>query len=102
MPEIVWQHCVNRLQDELPYQQFNTWIPPLQAAQDGQQLKLFAPNRFIKDFVSDKFAGRICELVDELKGDQAMDVVLEIGASNPGQARAPDPAFNRKISLLFN
>jgi chromosomal replication initiator protein len=68
------------LQDELPSQQFNTWIRPLQARSDGQMLTLFAPNRFIKDFVSDKFAERISELIREVGPDTSMDVVLEIGA----------------------
>ncbi|QFU74158.1 chromosomal replication initiator protein DnaA [Halioglobus maricola] len=81
MPGVVWQQCIDRLQDELPSQQFNTWIRPLQASTDGQCLTLFAPNRFIKDFVSDKFAGRIAELVSELEPSGPLDVVLEIGAT---------------------
>ncbi len=84
LPGVVWQQCVDRLQDELPSQQFNTWIRPLQASTDGQSLTLFAPNRFIKDFVSDKFAQRISELLAELEPGGALDVVLEIG----GQARS--------------
>ncbi|GAB3283643.1 chromosomal replication initiator protein DnaA [Parahaliea aestuarii] len=80
MPGITWQRCVDRLQSELPSQQFNTWIRPLQAAQDGQMLTLFAPNRFIKDFVANKFSGRIHELVREIEGDHAPDVVLQIGS----------------------
>ena len=87
LPGVVWQQCVDRLQDELPSQQFNTWIRPLQASTDGQSLTLFAPNRFIKDFVSDKFAQRIAELLAELEPGGALDVVLEIG----GQSR-PVPA----------
>jgi len=89
LPEAVWQQCVNRLQDELPSQQFNTWIRPLQASMNGQMLTLLAPNRFIKDFVSDKFAERISELVRELEPDNATDVVLEIGA---GRDIAATPA----------
>ena len=81
LPEVVWQQCVNRLQEELPSQQFNTWIRPLQASIDGQELKLYAPNRFIKEFVSDKFAKRISELVRELEPEGATNVVLEIGAT---------------------
>jgi len=87
VPGVVWEQCVDRLQDELPSQQFNTWIRPLQAASDGHSLTLFAPNRFIKDFVSDKFARRITELVRELEPSTALDVVLEIGvhgAHSPG------------------
>ncbi|MCB1700233.1 MAG: chromosomal replication initiator protein DnaA [Halioglobus sp.] len=82
--EVVWQQCVNRLQDELPSQQFNTWIRPLQASSDGRHLTLLAPNRFIKDFVSDKFSERISELVKELGRESAMEVVLRI---NDGSAR---------------
>ena len=77
----MWQQCVDRLQNELPSQQFNTWIRPLQASEQGQLLTLIAPNRFIKDFVSDKFAERISHLVRELEPGGGMDVVLEIGST---------------------
>jgi chromosomal replication initiator protein len=87
LPEVVWQQCIDRLQDELPSQQFNTWIRPLQASREGQNLTLFAPNRFIKDFVSDKFAERISELVRELEPERGMDVVLEIGAGAASLSR---------------
>lgn len=79
LPDVVWQQCVSRLQDELPSQQFNTWIRPLQASQSGQQLTLFAPNRFIKDFVNDKFAPRIHQLLRELDSGASLNLVLEIG-----------------------
>ena len=45
----VWNRCVRDLQAELPEQQFNTWIRPLQAIEDGPVLKLLAPNRFVVD-----------------------------------------------------
>ena len=99
LPGVVWQQCVDRLQDELPSQQFNTWIRPLQATTDGQSLTLFAPNRFIKDFVSDKFAQRIHELVAELEPGGALDVVLEIGGSSVARLltrpAAPDAPSTR-------
>jgi chromosomal replication initiator protein len=88
LPDVVWQQCIDRLQHELPSQQFNTWIRPLHASTDGRSLTLFAPNRFIKDFVSDKFADRISELVRELEPGTAMDVFLEIGAGASGSQDA--------------
>ena len=90
LPEVVWQQCVDRLQDELPSQQFNTWIRPLQASTDGRSLMLMAPNRFIKDFVSDKFAERIAELVRELGSESLMDVVVQVGAGAVPSAGRPD------------
>ena len=92
MPEAVWQQCINRLHDELPSQQFNTWIRPLQASSDGRCLTLFAPNRFIRDFVSDKFAERINELVREVGQEQVMDVVLQIGTGDMQAAADTQPA----------
>ena len=80
MPGIIWQQCIDRLQDELPSQQFNTWIRPLQATEQGEQIHLYAPNRFIKDFVADKFSHRINELLEELQGSDSPGVVLEISS----------------------
>ena len=88
LPQVVWQKCVDRLQDELPSQQFNTWIRPLQASQNETSLTLFAPNRFIRDFVSDKYAGRIAELVREFDSDSALGLSLEIGANKAWNAVA--------------
>ena len=80
MPEVVWQKCVNCLQEELPSQQFNTWIKPLRAEEKGEELHLFAPNRFVKEWVDDKFLARISELVQELEPQLSYDVTLGVSA----------------------
>lgn len=85
LPDVIWQQCMSRLQDELPAQQFNTWIRPLQASKTGQQLVLFAPNRFIKDFVNDKFAPLIQQLLQELNAGVALSLALEIGTAEGAQ-----------------
>jgi len=77
LSELKWQHCTDCLKTELPAQQFNTWIRPLQVSSNGQQLRLTAPNRFIKDFVLDKFFPRIAQLLQEV-GVGAADVSLEV------------------------
>jgi chromosomal replication initiator protein len=51
----------------------------LEAREDGDCLRLYAPNRFIRDFVTDKFVGRIVELVREQSNGSDLSVVLEIG-----------------------
>lgn len=81
MPEVVWQKCIDCLQEELPSQQFNTWIRPLTAATEGAELHLLAPNRFVKEWVDDKFLDRISELVHELDPDGSYAVVVDIGGS---------------------
>lgn len=96
MPEVVWQKCVDRLQDELPSQQFNTWIRPLQARQDDSLLTLFAPNRFIRDFVSDKYSERIAELVNQFQATPHLDLSLEIATGKIATPLVSRPPLEEK------
>ncbi len=80
MESALWQQCLERLRDELNPQQFNTWIRPLQAESDDGRLILYAPNRFVLDWVNEKFVSRINELVGELATDVTPRVALEIGS----------------------
>ncbi len=84
LPEVVWQKCIDCLQEELPSLQFNTWIKPLRAETDGGRISLFAPNRFVKEWVDDKFLERISELVLELDPQQSYSVVLGISGTAVG------------------
>ena len=58
----LWNKCLYYLEDELPAQQFNTWIKPLEVAGSDGGLLLLAPNRFIRDWVAERFINRIEEL----------------------------------------
>lgn len=81
MASSLWHQCLDRLQEELPSQQFNMWIRPLQAEVDGVQLRLLAPNRFVLDWVNEKFMQRISELMKELSiEEEPLNVVLAIGS----------------------
>ena len=57
-----WQDSLSKLAHELPAQQFNTWIKPLKPVVNNNALSLMAPNRFVLDWVKDKFLSRIEEL----------------------------------------
>lgn len=93
MSVVLWQQCIDFLRDELPSQQFNTWIRPLQVEGDQGELRLYAPNRFVLDWVNDKYLNRIQELLDDLSQGQAPLVSLLIGSrrSNPPPVPAPAP-----------
>ncbi|MDG1986498.1 MAG: chromosomal replication initiator protein DnaA [Halieaceae bacterium] len=78
MSNDLWHRCFHRLKSELPAQQFNTWIKPLAAEENDSSIRLLAPNRFIKNFVHDKFVRRIEELVDEFNGSSGVFVELDI------------------------
>lgn len=54
-----WLDCLNKLKEDLPPQQFNTWIKPLKFEVANGAPRLIAPNRFILQWVKDKFLARI-------------------------------------------
>src|SRR6185436_9269153 len=57
-----WASCLSRLEKELPAQQFNTWIRPLKLDADAApsgELRLLAPNRFVLQWVKERFLARI-------------------------------------------
>ena len=84
----LWNRCVRDLQAELPEQQFNTWIRPLQAVEDGRVLRLLAPNRFVVDWLQQHYIERIVELVDGAGGGS--EVVVEVGSRH--SEAPPQPA----------
>lgn len=76
----LWEKCLNSLEGEFPSQQFNTWIRPLQAEISEGKLVLLAPNRFVLDWIAERFLLRINELVTQFSDDQPPKVHLEIGS----------------------
>lgn len=80
----VWQRCLEQLQDEFPAQQFNTWLRPLQAQEqpENNKLILFAPNRFVVDWVKDNFLSRITELIRRQDNSSTLAISLEVGSLN--------------------
>lgn len=83
MPLELWQKCIDILQDELSSQQFNTWIRPLKVMGDAHDLCLLAPNRFVADWVKEKFLPRIEEILDELSDGDAPAVALAVSNRRP-------------------
>lgn len=82
----LWQRCLISLQEELPPQQFNTWIRPLQASANLEtRLVLYAPNRFIANWVRDKYLHRIESLVSDYSANSCT-VQLEINTATRGGA----------------
>jgi chromosomal replication initiator protein len=84
----LWQQCVELLRDELPAQQFNTWIRPLQVEAEGDELRVYAPNRFVLDWVNEKYLGRVLELLDEHGNGMAPALSLLIGSKRSSAPRA--------------
>ena len=84
-PVSLWDKCLGYLRDEIPPQQYNTWIRPLHAIESKQNgLLLLAPNRFVLDWINERFLTRITELLDELS-DTPPKIELQIGSKSTAE-----------------
>src|ERR1700684_1466919 len=60
-----WDSCLSHFEQQLSAQQFNTWIKPLRlenAVVDGSELRLVVPNRFVMQWVRERFLAEIEEI----------------------------------------
>jgi chromosomal replication initiator protein len=83
----LWNRCIRDLQAEIPEQQFNTWIRPLQAVEEGSVLRLLAPNRFVVDWLQEHYIERILQIVDD--AGESAEVVVEVGSRQATVVAAP-------------
>ncbi|GHW13339.1 chromosomal replication initiator protein DnaA [Vibrio cholerae] len=90
MSSSLWLQCLQRLQEELPAAEFSMWVRPLQAELNDNTLTLFAPNRFVLDWVRDKYLNNINRLLMEFSGNDVPNLRFEVG-SRPVVAPKPAP-----------
>ena len=86
----LWQSCVDHLAQELPEQQFNTWIRPLVAevAGDLSKVTIQVANRFKLDWIRAQYAGRISALLEKVSG-HSIHLELALAQREPGIRSAP-------------
>ena len=78
----VWDRCRAVLEDELTPQQFNTWIRPLAATELTGGMELRAPNKFVLDWVRDRYWPRIEELVRQYTGEPDALATIAVGSAD--------------------
>jgi len=76
----IWEQCISFLKSDLTSAEYNTWILPLQSSQDENRILLYAPNRFVKDWVQQHYEGRILEICAHLSKGLVNEVRFEIGS----------------------
>ena len=85
-----WRSCLSHFEQQLPPQQFKTWIKPLKFHALGNTVTLTAPNRFVLQWIRDRFLAEIERFaVDRLGADVKIALVL---ASKEAPAPAKDLA----------
>jgi chromosomal replication initiator protein len=91
-----WQQCLDAFRQELTPQQFNTWILPLAVEASADGYRVVAPNRFVLQWVKERFAGRLGELATDAVG-RRVPVTLAVADASlvpaaPARAPVPPPA----------
>ena len=77
----MWNNCLSKLENELPAQEFNTWIRPLQAIETNNQIKLLAPNQFVLDWVKEHFFSKIKSTINDFSNSE-IQLILTIGSKS--------------------
>ena len=78
---LVLQKCLEKLQDELSSQQFNTWIRPLQPRLEESNLMLLAPNQYVRERIEQQFLERIQDLMGVV-GDPISPIQVQVEVGN--------------------
>jgi chromosomal replication initiator protein len=89
--QTLWQACVDQLAQELPEQQFNTWIKPLNASmsEDFSRIHIEVANRFKLDWIRAQYAGRLSALLQQLYGQAIQIDFLLAAKETPPRMAAP-------------
>ena len=88
----LWHRCLRQLENEVPEQQFNTWVRPLQAVERDGSLLLLAPNRFVVSWIEQNLHGRIEQLAAAAADGRQLRVTLEVGSRRKEAPQAPAAA----------
>ena len=90
MEKTVWDQCLNELKTDLSESQFNTWIRPLIYSRDehSDTITLFAPNKFVVDWVEKNYLNRIRHIAQEA-GGQTTSVSVLVGDDTPEKQDKP-------------
>jgi len=67
-----WSECTEKLETKLSQEEFNTWIKPLRANINKNELEISAPNDFVLTYVKENLGQIIENLVN--KSDESLSV----------------------------
>ena len=80
MAHNTWQTCLKHLERELPAEDFNTWIRPLQIKSRKGRSVLLSPNEYVRDYIALNYLERIRDIFEHL-GETRDSVVVEINSN---------------------
>ncbi|WP_198266566.1 chromosomal replication initiator protein DnaA [sulfur-oxidizing endosymbiont of Gigantopelta aegis] len=94
MKSDLWEKCLLTLEKEVPAHEYKIWVLPLQAKLISEvQMVLFAPNKFVIEFVKKRFLANISDIIAKLS-DNLVTVELQVGSIK----KKADPSITNNVS----
>jgi len=84
----LWDQCTEKLKGDITPEHFSMWILPLQSTVDHESVRLFAPNRFVMEWVKDHYFQKILNILQKLSGNPEITLTISIGATPKNKKRS--------------
>ncbi|MDH2924576.1 chromosomal replication initiator protein DnaA [Nicoletella semolina] len=94
----LWSDCLSHLQTKVSPTDYSTWLRPLQADFRQGELVLYAQNKFVADWVQDKFINEIIGLARFLHKDENLNVLIRVGTKPAEQATPSRSSDNQSTN----
>ena len=79
---VLWDKCLSKLEDEIEERDFHTWVRPLRADDSDNDFVLYAPNRFIKDWLMDNLMAQLNATAQHFAGE-GKSVTISLDTPKP-------------------
>ena len=98
MSQPIWDQCLLQLESNLSAQNFSMWIRPLQAICRDNEIRLLAPNPFVRDRVTENFLSEMQDILNRIDDNPpSISIVIGADGSNQSDSVSTQPNFNPKI-----
>ena len=99
----IWKECLDKLSETLTEKEIRLWIAPLKVKKDGDALKLYAPNKFMKEEIEKNFLSKIAGVVNTLADDTliSLDVISHVKPEKKVRTMPSGFVSNLNIDMTF-
>ena len=98
MSKNIWQLCLQHLERELPTEDINTFIRPLEIVSTKSRTRLVAPNSYVRDHISIHYLERIRDIFEHL-GQTRSSVSIEDGLPVETAANSAKPTSTERNNI---
>ena len=93
--KVLWDKCLKKLEDDIDEHDFNMWVRPLTAINDSSAFRLHAPNRFIKDWLTDNLFDQLLNCAQHFAGN-GVQLSIELNNGEPTPIKKA-PTYNEEL-----